>query len=205
MTLFSRLHEKINFYTLEDAGKIESVSGFYAWYLPLHFFDEDLNKNLKIIGEIYSYDPRSFKKNDEEFCYKNPPLILEDNWTHSQISIVKKEYKKNELNRELLDRWCALKNNERVEDTFLISSILMRPLYIGKSNMLSRRYNDHITNSNFKERFESHMEELGVCLGVKDLIFASVKTDLLDGEKSDTNEFIEKIIMRIACPPYSER
>ena len=42
------------------------------------------------------------------------------------------------------------KDNKNIEQTFLMSSILMRPPYIGKSNKLSKRYNDHITNSGLK-------------------------------------------------------
>ena len=50
------------------------------------------------------------------------------------------------------------------------ASLLMPPLYVGRTNCLTRRYSEHVRNSNgnFHRRFTRHTAALGIALPVSD-------------------------------------
>lgn len=84
-------------------------------------------------------------------------------------------------------------------------SIFAPPLYIGKTNNLNRRYNEHLKNteqSKFKERFELHTKDMGI--QIKDLIFACVILDKAI-DNVEYSRTIEGLINKLFKPIYGVR
>ena len=101
----------------------------------------------------------------------------------------------------------------------LVASILMPPLYIGKTNDLRVRCRQHRSSSkqeenNFHNRFENFTRNKKLNNGkeflttkVEDLIFVCIKTDTignLGGDESSTEVLLEEIFKLIATPPYGK-
>ncbi len=91
------------------------------------------------------------------------------------------------------------------------ASILMPPLYVGKTKNLNVRCNQHIngrSSSQFHDRFENYAASIhATCNKVSDLLFVCVKT--VDDERKVSaaeqplEDLIEEIMKRIGKPPYS--
>ena len=123
-----------------------------------------------------------------------------------------------------MDYWKSIRNDKKsikdLEKMMLVGSILMPPLYIGKTNNLNIRCRQHRSNSNidennFHSRFENFTsnkilenQERLLTQNVEDLIFVCIKTDTLENtENVNTNseELLEEIFKLFAKPPYSEK
>ena len=96
------------------------------------------------------------------------------------------------------------------------ASLFMRPLYVGKTDNLRRRYLQHVegkdrTSNVFHARLSQCANALDLKLRVVDLLFVSLKTSRLpaslEGKVTDDefNLLIEQIMMQLCQPPFSVR
>jgi len=111
------------------------------------------------------------------------------------------------------------KKKEAFNNSLMAASLLMPPLYIGKSNNLSQRYNEHIKKSTFNNRFRAFCHSHKIRLDVHNLLFCCVSLDseserlmMNDDDDSgdhvdtkDSNLLLEHILMKSARPPFSKQ
>ena len=196
---------RIGFYTKETGHQIPAAGGCYAWFLPLWFYRDDLDALLSVIGELLSYDPDPEKTLDAPF-----------NW--ERVGVRVRRYVDMAATSGQHEAWRRIIANDRARDvlqrTLLEASLLMPPLYVGKTGDLSRRYREHTRgDSTFHARFVASAERSELKLSVSDLLFVCIKTpdDLLDlvgngtAEARALDELIERILMQVCRPPFSLR
>ena len=199
--------DQVGYFNFKDREKIPNSAGFYAWFLPLWMYSEDLNDLIKIVSEVFSYevscvdDPENFVNKDIDF-----------NWSHLKLKIKHLKRTTKPIPFELVDSWSEVVSNEEsklaAQKAMMLASIYMPPLYVGKSDDLKGRYEQHISESTFKVRFESNIKKLGITLSVHDLLFSCILIDsdvAKELRKYKLNELIEKAIMRMSNPPYSKQ
>lgn len=71
------------------------------------------------------------------------------------------------------------KTRTALQHLLLEASLLIPPLYLGRTNCVKRRYSEHVrdSNGNFHHRFTRHTAALGIALPVSDLFFACLRTE----------------------------
>ena len=205
----------IKIYTGTNFDDVPISPGIYAWYYPIKMPTsmkiDDLAEELSSILNYDSELKREQEKSGE----------IEFNWKKVEVNLIEKNVKK--FPKKTYDHWSKLKNNTKfvndLEKMMLVGSILMPPLYIGKTNNLNIRCRQHRTNNdvnenNFHNRFEQfaknkklNNQEKFLTQRVEDLIFVCITTDSLEsGENTSTEaeELLEEIFKLFAKPPYGK-
>ena len=168
----------------------------YIWYR---------NELSNDIENIYLYDAK----------YKGQPEIKEVlplTWRKLVINI-KEEPNREEIEQGIYNEWENIieddKKFEKFRELLLAASILMPPLYIGKTTNLYARCQNHLSGgdadkNNFKKRFENYAEEMKIGDKlVQNLIFACIYID--DNLGDEAHSLLEGILKISAKPPYGIR
>ena len=98
---------------------------------------------------------------------------------------------------------------QALQQILLEASLLMPPLYVGRTGNLKRRYLEHTAGSTFHSRFTDHVAKLGLKIGVSDLLFVCINTEqgldkVLGGvAQNDLDKLIERVLMQFCRPPFS--
>ena len=103
-----------------------------------------------------------------------------------------------------------------LQETLLEASLLMPPLYVGRTNNLRQRYLQHVqdsepTKNDFHSRFAEHAADLSLKISVNDLIFFCIRTPkelrayFGRSDNSQSNTLVEQILMLLCRPPFSIR
>jgi len=205
----------IKVYTDKNFDDVPSSPGIYAWYYPIKLPStmkiDDLAEEL---SSILNYDSKlkgKQKKSGE----------IEFNWKKIEVNL--KEKNKNKFPPKAHSQWEELKKNTKLvndlEKMMLVGSILMPPLYIGKTNNLNIRCRQHrsdqdINENNFHNRFETFTkyqklenQQEFLTQNVEDLIFVCIKTDTLESNQdnqTESKELLEEIFKIFAKPPYGD-
>lgn len=200
---------RLGFYTKESRNRIPEFPGCYAWFLPLWLYREDLDGLMQIVCGLLSYDKVPEKEVDAPFTWESIKLRVR---RRAEIRI----------NDEIRTTWRRVLANDEtkkaLQQILMEASLLMPPLYIGRTNNLKRRYLEHtgtgrahFSKNNFHFRFTEHVEELELKIGISDLLFACIETqkdldrNFPDVKKDDFNVLIEQILMQFCRPPFSLR
>jgi hypothetical protein len=204
----------IQVYTSNNFEEVPASPGIYAWYYPIKLPSMDINELGEELSSVLNYD--STLKGGKSKTGK-----IDFNWKKIEINLAEKH--SNKFPPGILNKWNELSKNTKLVDDLekimLVGSILMPPLYIGKTNNLNLRCHRHRTSSsseenNFHNRFEQFAK--GEALNkknllthnIEDLIFVCIKTDKLEiSGNLDTNseELLEEIFKLYARPPYGEK
>ena len=218
--LWLKLSNKdIGFYTHETKHNIPNIGGVYSWILPTKFnprIDDSLVNSLKKIKKIQAYDSNieKFSELTETFSF---------NWDPYDVTLKKNDGDQN-LSQSFLDTLESM-DDENIgifKRAILLGSIFSRPLYIGYTNNLARRYHQHVTGSgsgsNFHNRFNKYLSDLIekeklnetnrnnsniYNFKIEDLLFVSLnfeKSDLKDNEL----KLIEEVLKILANPIFSK-
>lgn len=200
------LNKRLSVFTYELSDDIPNEPGVYGWYLPLWFYNspkDEIDTIKSIIESVYNYDSglqTSFPENKGS---------VKTNWEKLAIKISKESHRN--LKSATIKKWSEIKDDEseliKVQEFLLQASLFMPPLYVGKATSLKSRYFQHVENREsekniFHTRFKSHMKNLGLQIGVSDLLFLTVNTSTQNDEYS---EFIEDVLMKIIKPVFSAR
>lgn len=195
---------RLAFYTSETAHKIPEKPGCYAWFVPLWIYRDDLTALMKVIRDLRSYDDQPEKEVKADFTWQSVDLLV------TRTEPVRPS-------RDAEATWSRLISDsgtkEALQHLLLEASLLMPPLYVGRTNSLKRRYWEHVrdTSGGFHRRFAAHTNTIDFTLPVSDLLFACLCTDsqtnkvLSPIEDGDLTILLEHILMNACRPPFSIR
>lgn len=198
---------RLGFYMSDQARDVPEHPGCYAWMLPLWLYRNDLGDFLSLASNVLNYESAS------KVC-SNIPFSWED------IELVAHRHPRAKHTEAKAKTWKAvLQDGEApafLKETLLEASLFMRPLYVGKTDNLRRRYLEHVEGKDqwsnvFHARLSECARALNLKLRVVDLLFVSLKTpgipqSLRDKVSDDEyNLLIEQVMMQLCQPPFSVR
>jgi|LWDU01.1.fsa_nt_gi hypothetical protein len=207
----------INIYTSKNFDDVPSKPGVYAWFYPIELPSMNIGDLAVELSSILNYD----SKLKDEPCNKE---VIPFNWKDTEVRI--KEIPHSRFSDATHKKWDNMSKDKKsllhFRKIMLVSSILMPPLYVGKTNNLLRRCNEHRNSgedkNGFHNRFEEYTKNKKLVNGrefnsktVEDLIFVCIKTDLnesheiLEKDENFFSELLEEILKVIAKPPYGEK
>ena len=212
-------NSEIGFFTYETRNNIPASGGVYAWILPIKFNPKNkdtLTNSLKRVKKIQSYDS---KIENHSKLTKSFPL----NWEPFDITLKKNDEAQtiNESHIKTLEKMND-KSMDILQKSVHIGSLFSRPLYIGYTNQLNRRYYEHVNgdkdNSNFHNRFINYInllkeEEIRknsikndsniFNLRIEDLLFVSLKFEESQLKVKELR-LLEEILKTLANPIFSK-
>lgn len=207
--VWRNVSERIGFYTKETRHDIPDAPGIYAWLVPLWIYDEkNLENYIKIINGIFFYDPQNKARPSRE-------VNVKFNW--DSVRVCMEKHPRSPLTEDLQESWQKVMQDEKAKEIFaqalMEASLLMPPLYVGKTDSLSTRYLQHTKGSSreagdFHSRFTSFSKELKLPLNVDDLLFVAIRTDSPTNQifrEYNLNKLLERLVMFFSCPPFSMR
>jgi len=214
--LWQNVSDNIKFFTYKTRNSIPEESGLYAWYLPVHIWDNNISKTLDFFQKAMLYDSgvggggknigKSIREEDLTFTWDRISVVLE---------------KKSSARRQNFESWDRLQDNEEyynlIKEAIMKSTILSRPLYVGRSKNIRNRYGQHVSGrTKFYERFSQFVEEynknsldkdpndIKINLKVSDLVFSALPIGSdLESDDEEITTLIESILMNIVQPPFS--
>jgi len=212
------ISQYINIYTSRNFDEVPSSPGVYAWFYPIELPSTNINDLSLELASILDYDSKIKGNISGE-------ADIEFNWKKTKIQV--SEESNVNLKKSSEEKWNDVISDEEsclnFRKTLLASSILMPPLYIGKTNNLLRRCIEHRKGSGtkskhkneFHSRFEQYTQNKVLENGkkfnsqkVEDLIFVCIRTDTNESNQdneNNTEELLENILQLIAKPPYSRK
>ena len=191
---------RLGFYTKETRKEVPELPGCYAWFLPLWFYRENLDELMQIVGKVIVHDQVSEREVDVPFTWESVNLrVRRDAAFHVTDDV-----------RATWNSICADEPaRQALQQILLEASLLMPPLYVGRTGNLRRRYLEHTAGSTFHSRFTDYVAKLGIKIGVSDLLFVCIKTEreldqVLGGvAQNDLDKLIERVLMQFCRPPFS--
>ncbi len=201
----------VGFYTSDNASTIPSTPGVYAWYYPLKlkFLDKGgIREFLSQIKRMQAFDAKR---------ESNSPMESTFNFTWDPLSVsVGRKFNNPQIETHIPDIWSEISKStddiiRSTKIAALAGTLFTRPLYIGLSDNLSRRYGDHtLGRTGFHDRFKKYMGELGMPNRVSDLLFVCISIDK-EGKSAITREkqkaqidLIEGILKVLGQPIFSK-
>jgi hypothetical protein len=205
--VWRNIQQDISVYYRGRGDAIPSVPGVYAWFYPLYISrDQTLDAVLKELKAVHLYDASAEGR-------PHPLAAAYFGWSEIQLEakVVDRPLPDPSESWYLREIWDEAREDDtkfdQLERSLLRASILLPPLYIGKTKDLAIRYNDHITDTRdnkFHSRFVSHAKKQGLRQKeVRDLLFVTLRTD--DMAHDVEEDLVEGILNLVARPPYGKR
>ena len=196
---------RLGFYTKETRDRVPEFAGCYAWFLPLWLYDKEFDTLIRIVSDVLDYEQEPEKEVHVPFTWESVSLRVQRS--------TKIKVKNDRAWKKILDDAQA---QEALQQTLLEASLLMPPLYVGRTNNLKQRYLQHAHNhglekNNFHSRFKECVKKLDIKISVGDLLFVCIETPnelrhiFGDSDESESNRLIEQILMQFCRPPFSLR
>ena len=193
----------MGFFTLQTSDDIPAAPGCYGWFLPLWLLHDTLPDFLRAFGGTLNHESKSPDELDAGFA-----------WDSVKVR-VRRAFEPT-LPPFALPLWDRLNEDEStrfaLQQVLLQASILVPPLYVGKTDNLRRRYNQHTSpdGSGFNTRFSAYALTADLSLQVADLIFVCIRTEAAvekalteAGDAYRINSLVEEILKRLCRPPFS--
>lgn len=205
------LDKKIKYYTLETFKNVPAESGVYAWFYPLRLQGTDLARLIDEVNFVFN------------FCHDNPESLnssvsFQMGWRNY---VLESELKRLNDSSSLINSWNKFLENQtddldsleivQAKKIIFIASVMMPPLYIGKTIDLHSRCFQHILgngeNNTFHNRFKRYVSNNNriSCREVEDLIFACISTKQFGLDDKNYESLFEKILMNLVKPIFSIR
>lgn len=196
---------RLGFFTLQTRDEIPDRPGCYGWFLPL-WLPPDRNTLpdfVQTFGRALSHESRPPAELDAGFAWDSVKVRVRRAFEPSVPSFT----------TPLWDRLNADDDaRTALQQVLLQASILAPPLYVGKTDNLRQRYNQHTRDdgSGFNTRFSAYAKGANLGLRVVDLIFVCIRTEthveetLTRNTSTDKiNSLLEEILKRLCGPPFS--
>jgi len=211
----SLTNDHIGFYTGITASTIPERPGIYAWFFPLDLTGEP-DQLLKLTRCLLSYDAKV------KGIGTRTTRELSLSWDPLEVTLSRDVTVSSSRSRQTWWNNVAKQGHssiQRLATTLHISSIFARPLYVGLTNDLSRRYDDHVQGrgsaGTFHKRFVEFSEQLltdGYVSSkptVRQLLFACVPAkrprDEVGAFEEDQINLAEDILKQICQPVFGEK
>ena len=193
---------------------VPDVPGVYAWYYPLRIRSPVLGDLIDEINTVFSFDSlmrgRAEGEATIELCWRTLGLHVGESPRHVKLP------------PKLVDTWDSLIGDiesegcQRFRRSLLASSILLPPLYVGKTSSLQLRCHQHIRgagDTGFHDRFETFAAAKRLhSTRVESLLFACVRLEQddepdtkKDAGTDDVPRLLEAILQIGARPPFGLR
>jgi len=202
---------RIGFFTNESSGMIPNEPGIYAWFIPLWppKNEENAKDYIEKITNFFSYDFYIGGNN------KKATASTKFNWEEIFVSLEKNII--TETGSTVEELWGEMKKNldssKAFSQALMEATILLPPIYVGKTDDLKGRYLSHVKGTmdknDFHSRFSDFVDTANYKLAVSDLLFVCIKTSrevnnvFINKRNKGLNFLLEQVIMRIARPPFS--
>ena len=125
---------RLGFYTKETKDRIPELPGCYAWFLPLWFYRTEFAELMEIVTNVLDYEQEPEKQVNVPFTWDSVKLHVR------RSTKIKAEKRTNAAWDKVLADTAA---REALQQTLLETSLLMPPLYVGRTNNLKQRYLQH--------------------------------------------------------------
>jgi hypothetical protein len=187
--------------------------GIYAWFYPFRLTSEKtVVQFLTELDYINEFDP----KREGGFSIE---ADAETAWDIYALKVARRTKRIETENRRFEEIWQEIKRDDASREEFrkelYKSSILGRPLYVGKASNLYVRIQQHLNGkSGFANRFAAHVEAakragLEVKFGarkIEDLLLVTIHTEkILASGQSNNNrpeDLMEHILKLATKPPF---
>lgn len=198
----------IGFYNYKDKERIPSSPGSYAWYCPLDIKSNNYDEFIQTYKTIFEYDSKQetslvIRKTEIELPWKTLKQSME-------FALKQLPKERSLSNCTIEDLWHEINTDKLLLRKFRIallkSSILLPPLYVGKTNNLAKRHREHCESDinsekgSFKKRFMNHVTKNNINIDFEDLIFF---VTTLEDLPINSEEFLEEILKLFSQPIYS--
>jgi hypothetical protein len=203
-----------------STGRFDRVAagpGIYAWFYPYRLTnDKKRSEFIAEIDYINEFDPK------QEGGFRMTAEI-ERAWDTYFVELAKRTRRIMAENTKFEEIWLAIKENPdslyEFRKELYKSSILGRPLYVGKAANLHTRIQTHLKGgrndeSSFARRFLAHLEaaarhSIQLKFGAKkieDLLLVTIKTEYVvvkERPMHDRPEDLMEYILKSATKPHS--
>ncbi len=196
---------RLGFFTLQNCEDIPRGPGCYGWFVPLWLLQDTLPDFLNTYGRVLTHEPSQPPELDAGFTWDAVRVRVRRSFDPALPSFAEPLW--NRL-RELPAASTAL------QQILLQSSILIPPLYVGKTQNLHQRYTRHTTKngSGFHRRFRQFAAHAKLPLQVVDLLFVCISTADHDetvqasgASEKQINDLLEEILKSLCRPPFSRQ
>ena len=205
--VWRNINQEIGIFWKGRWSDVPGGPGVYAWLYPLRISTYDLGDFLEDIAKVLSFDARSNG-------LASRALRARLTWEEITVKLRVGPSPPN-IPQDISAAWSKLVadpgNFERLRRVVMRGSLLMPPLYVGKTRSLSVRCHQHLSgtgNNDFHKRFQEFAQRVGLrSAEVNDLLFACIRTgsdSLSAGDAAGEDEAIEGIVEEIlkrACRP----
>lgn len=217
--VFRNISDRIHVFQKTSWNNVPDRAGVYAWFYPIKVTSNNLDDFLAEQRAVRNYDAR-YRGQPE--AQANLPFAWENLRLTASIEPRTPNFPESARNE-----WDQIVNDQEAfvefRKTLLVSSLLMPPLYVGKTLSLMRRCAQHrgvgkhtesngSTANDFRSRFEGFACEHPdiKTKRVEDLIMACVftaETKSLDANsyQNEQHSLLEEILKTAARPAYGLR
>ena len=192
-------------------GKFDQVPespGVYAWFYPLRLSNTDLTSLIREVNKVLSFDASVNGLAERQ-------VSAEFAWERIDIR-ARRLPRSSPLPEHILTAWSNVNENAQLLDDFnkvlLRASVLMPPLYVGKTINLRVRCAQHLDGRDRGNTFHKRYEDFAAATNVrsqqiKDLLFVSLKTGTSSTREptSPLEDVVEEVMKRLCRPAYSSR
>lgn len=197
------LSREIGLYWGARFAEVPSAPGVYAWFYPLRISTPVVDDFVNEIRTVFGFDSNTGGPAAADlvagFAWHESRLHLDEVPSVFRMPArVRGEWESIVADS---DRFDALRR------AIMKASIFMPPLYVGKSDNLHNRCNQHLAGSTFSKRYERFAQMVPIYTKrVADLLFACVPTpEEVVGEQATAQEVAEEILKYTCCPAFSKR
>jgi hypothetical protein len=200
--VWTNLHSELGFYNKRNFADVPAAPGVYAWFYPLQICSYDPESFFQDISNVFNYDADVGGVPEKDVSVKM-------SWRNILMKVALGDREPSwESFKVEWDRACASESSfNALRKVFYKSSILMPPLYVGKTDNLHRRCHQHLFSSGFSERFTQHagLKNFQAASKVSDLLLICVRTRAEHDFSGDFEGMIEEYLKYLTKPVYSKR
>lgn len=195
------VNKNIHFLTRNNFSQAPPKPAVYAWYYPLRLSTHDMKEFIEQVLSVLAYDAKS----EGEMSLTGS---LSSTWRDYRfdISTITDSIL---IPPNFLRYWenACKADFDQLRSDLMRLSLFMPPLYVGKTNNLSRRIQEHIegrsSNRGFHQRFAKFAESQNLSQRtVSDLLCVAI-TSIEDEHSDDYVSLVEYIMKVISAPGFS--
>lgn len=195
------LNQRVMFLTRNTFDKAPDTPGVYAWYYPLKVTTYDIQEFMNEILTVMAYDATAKGTNTMK-------TSVHSTWRQYELELAQ-SYSVDRIPAFARSAWERQRQDdfETLRADLLRLSLFVPPLYVGKTNSLSRRISEHLEGRalgrDFHDRFEKFASAKGLShTSVSDLLCVVVLSSGSD-QSDEYVKLIEYVVKTFSAPGFS--